>query len=132
MKIILSFTTAILSLLSVSCSKEHTIDMSILQGEWELVESNSAELDKYNPQTLIFEKDICRRTYAESDAVAENEYFIDGHTVIITTALIGIPSDKYIVTRLDSKYLEFDFINEVGMPHPKEVYYGTYLYKRIK
>lgn len=132
MKKILSFTTAILLLLSVSCSKEHAIDMSILQGEWELVESNSAELDKYNPQTLIFEKDICRRTYAGSDAVAENEYFIDGHTVIITTNLIGIPSDKYIVTRLDSKYLGFDFINEVGMPHSKEVYYGTYLYKRIK
>ncbi len=130
MKKILSFTTAILLLLPVSCSKEHTIDMSILQGEWELVESNSAELDKYNPQTLIFEKDICRRTYA--DAVAENEYYIDGHTIIITTDLIGIPSNKFIVTRLDSKYLEFDNINEVGMPHSKEVYYGTYLYKRIK
>lgn len=114
----------VLFLLSVSCSKENTVDMSLLTGRWELVEPKNQS----STRTMTFDGDKCVSVY--NGFTKECGYTVDGHKIHLSTDMLGA-GFYYLVTRLDSKYLEFDSIIVTIMPN-KEYSDGTYTYKRIE
>ncbi len=126
MKKILTIVFAIALLLqSTSCDKEeYTVDMSLLQGRWELVKPQESFV-----RTLTFDGNKC--VTSTDGSSTEREYSIDGHRIILITNMVG-GGFYYQVTRLDSEYLVFDSMQTVMIPNKEDYCEGTYTYKRIE
>lgn len=110
----------------ISCDKEnYSVDMSLLQGCWELVKPQ----DESPVRTLTFDGNKCVASFDGSSE--ECGYNIDGHKIILLRNMIGV-GFYYRVDRLDSEYLVFDSMQAVIMPNKEDYCEGTYTYRRIE
>lgn len=124
MKKISAVFAIILLIISTSCDKDYSVDMSLLPGSWELVKPQ----DKPSaPKTLTFDGNKCMSSNSES--FDECEYYVDGHKIILLRNVFG-GSFYYQVTRLDSGYLVFDSMQKALMR--KDRCDGTYTYRRVE
>ncbi len=125
-KILTIIFALVLLLQSTSCDKDdYTVDMSLLQGSWELVKP----LGESSVRTLTFDGNKC--VTSVDGASEESEYLVEGHKVILVKNMIG-GGLYYQVTRLDSEYLVFDSMQTVMIPNKEDYCEGTYTYKRIE